>query len=514
MSEFKKYWKTDLLAGFQVFLVALPLSLGVAMASGFPPLAGLIASIVSGLVVALMSGTYVGINGPAAGLIVIILSGVQSLDTGLPGSGYPYALAAIVITGLLQVLLSRCRADKLSSYFPAAAVHGMLAAIGIMIVAQQLHVLLGHQAQGHNTLEVIAALPGSLMQAHPQVSAIGLLCLGVAFGWKYLPAFLRCVPTPLAILLSGTLAAWLLALPDSGPEQMLNLPDSLLQGLVRPDFGRWQDWAFWKLVLTLTLIASIESLMSALAVDKLDPLQRRANLQKDLQAVGVGTTLSGLLGGLPVITEIVRSSANVAQGGRSRWANFFHGALMLLCVVLLPLWLEQIPLVALAALLIHTGLKLTAPAHFYSVYRIGPEQCLIFVITLVATLATDLLIGMACGIACNLAVHRWLGINWKHMFTLNYQRHNSDGVQRLQITGPVVFSNLRALKSLLSEAPHNKQLIDLSGASLLDHTTMDYFEQIQATAANARYEIQGLEGFEPLSAHPLATRRRAEGTGG
>ncbi|MBF2054454.1 MAG: SulP family inorganic anion transporter [Candidatus Sericytochromatia bacterium] len=196
MSDFKKYWKTDLLAGLQVFLVALPLSLGVSLASGFPPLAGLIASIVSGLLVALFSGTHVGINGPAAGLIVIILGGVQSLGTDTPGSGYRYTLAAIVISGILQIILSRCRADKLSSYFPAAAVHGMLAAIGVMIAAQKLQGLFGQQAQGHNTLAVIAALPGSMLQANPLVSLIGLLCLSVAFGWRRMPPLLKRIPTP------------------------------------------------------------------------------------------------------------------------------------------------------------------------------------------------------------------------------------------------------------------------------------------------------------------------------
>ncbi|MBF2054453.1 MAG: SulP family inorganic anion transporter [Candidatus Sericytochromatia bacterium] len=322
---------------------------------------------------------------------------------------------------------------------------------------------------------------------------------------------------PLAILLIGTLAGWLLGLrqPGShvfagqayitGPEYLLRLPDSLLQGLVLPDFGRWQHGVFWKLVLTLTLIASLESLMSALAVDKLDPLERKANLQKDLQAVGLGSTVSGLLGGLPLITEIVRSSANVAQGGRSRWANFFHGAVMLLFLVFLPTWLEQIPLVALAALLIYTGFQLAAPTHFYHVYRIGPEQYLVFMVTLLATLATDLLIGMACGMVCNAVIHRWLGVHWQNMFTLHYHSEETDSTRTLQVLGPVVFSNLLPLKQALNEVQTKKQIIDLSQASLLDHTTMAYLEQLQHP-----YSVQGLEFFQPLSSHPLATRRRRQ----
>jgi MFS superfamily sulfate permease-like transporter len=525
LAGLKENWRIDLSSGFQIALIALPLSLGIALASGMPPMAGLIAAIVGGMVVSLISGSFVTITGPAAGLIVIVLGGVQHLGNGDLAAGYRYTLAAIVIAGLIEAAFGLFKAGKLSAYFPVAAVHGMLAAIGVIILSKQIHTVFGVKPHGHETLEVMSEIPHTIMHANPDIAVIGLICLGVTILWALLPwKTLKKIPAPLIVVVLGIVLGHVMGLEKEhtstlmghphlvGPKFLLNLPANLAQGIVFPDFGKIASPDFWGVVLSLALIGSLESLLSALAVDKLDVYGRKANLNRDIFAVGMGTAISGMLGGLPMISEIVRSSANVSNGARTRWANFFHGLFILLSILLLPGLIQQIPLTALAALLVYTGYRLASPKEFVHTYHLGKEQLLIFVVTLFSVLATDLLIGVACGVVVNMIVVTFQGSPFKDLFKLKCRiEESSPGHWVFQIQGASVFCNLITLKHKLESLPPEQTVrIEFHESPLVDHTVMVYLQQFAKDyrRRGGACDIAGLEDHTPVSDHPLATRKK------
>jgi MFS superfamily sulfate permease-like transporter len=521
----KENWRFDLSSGFQVALIALPLSLGIALASGMPPMAGLISAIVGGMIVSLISGSFVTITGPAAGLIVIVLGGVTTLGQGNAAAGYRYTLAAIVIAGLIEAGFGLFKAGKLSAYFPAAAVHGMLAAIGIIILSKQIHTVFGIKPHGHETLEVMSEIPHTIMNGNPDIAIIGLICLGVAIIWAIMPfKNLKKVPAPLIVVTLGIILGHVFGLEREhssnllghahlvGPKFLLSLPSNLTQGIVFPDFGKVGTPAFWGVVLSLSLIGSLESLLSALAVDKLDPFGRKANLNRDIFAVGIGSAISGMLGGLPMISEIVRSSANVGNGARTRWANFFHGSFILLSIILLPGIIQQIPLTALAALLVYTGYRLASPKEFVHTYHLGKEQLLIFIVTIVSVLATDLLIGVACGVVLNIIIVLIQGSSPAELFKLKAQiEETAPGMWSVQIKGAAVFSNLITLKGKLEKIPALQAIsIELQEAPLVDHTVMAYLQQFSKDylREGGTCQIAGLDQHSPVANHPLATHKK------
>ncbi len=525
LAGLRENWRFDLSSGFQIALIALPLSLGIALASGMPPMAGLIAAIVGGMVVSLISGSFVTITGPAAGLIVIVLGGIETLGQGNAVAGYRYTLAAIVIAGLIEAAFGLFKAGKLSAYFPEAVVHGMLAAIGVIILSKQIHVILGVKPHGHETLKVISEIPNSIMHANPDIALIGLTCLGVTIFWILMPwnAFKK-IPIPLLVVVLGMSLGHVMGLQKEhtstflgsphvvGPQFLLNLPANLAQGIVFPDFGKIASPAFWVVVLSLSLIGSLESLLSALAVDKLDVYGRKSNLNRDVFAIGIGTALSGMLGGLPIISEIVRSSANVSNGGRTRWANFFHGLFILLSILLLPGLIQRIPLTALAALLVYTGYRLASPKEFVHTYHLGKEQLFIFVVTLLSALATDLLIGVACGMVVNVVVVVLQGAPFQDLFQVKGQLEEPESGQWLfRCQGALVFSNLIGLKHKLESLPLEKSIrIELNESLLVDHTVMVYLQQFAEDYHRLRgqCDILGLEKHTSVSTHPLATRKK------
>jgi MFS superfamily sulfate permease-like transporter len=336
-------WRSDLLSGFLVFLIALPLCLGISMASGFPPSAGIITAIVGGLVVSRLSGSFVTINGPAAGLIVVVLDAVQSLGEGDAMAGYRYTLAAIVVASVLQILMGVFKAGRLSSFFPASVIHGMLAAIGIIIMTKQIHVVLGVTPEKGSLISTMAQVPHSLMNLNPEIAIIGFTGLAILIAWTRVKnTTLKMIPAPLIVVLVGIALAkyfdldhehMYLFLPNSdilahheatvGPKFLVAISENFMSSFYFPDFSKLGTLEFWEAVITIGLVGSLESLLSAMAVEKLDPYKRQTNLDKDLTAVGVGNLLSGMIGGLPMIAEIVRSSANVNNGAKTRLGQFF-----------------------------------------------------------------------------------------------------------------------------------------------------------------------------------------------
>lgn len=526
-------WRADMLSGFLVFLIALPLCLGIAMASGFPPQAGIITAIVGGLLVSRINGSFVTITGPAAGLIVVVLDAVHELGGGNAQAGYRYALAAIVCASVIQTLMGLMKAGKMSAFFPSSAVHGMLAAIGIIIMAKQIHVMLGVKPDAESLFATIGAIPTSIRDMNPEVAIIGCLGLAILIAWSLVRnRYLKMIPAPILVVIFGmALAQYFdvddehiyLFLPDTqflphheftiGPKFLVSIPQNFLAGFAFPDFSLIGHKVFWQQVVTICLVGSLESLLSAAAVDKLDPYKRTSDLNRDIAAVGFGNIICGFIGGLPMIAEIVRSSANVTNGARTGWANFFHGLFLLIFVVLFPRVIHEIPLASLAALLVFTGYRLASPREFKKTLAIGWDQLCVFVITIAGVLATDLLIGVAIGIAAEFIFHFWRSVNWGEVFKLSRDVvETAPGVYHVKIGGAAFFGNYLFLKSDLAELPPGKTVIfDLSSSSSIDHTVMEnlhhFCEDYEGKGGHA--EIRGLEQHVPTSKHPLAPRKRS-----
>ncbi len=522
-------WRGDLLSGFLVFLMALPLCLGIAMASGFPPAAGIITAVVGGLLVSRINGSFMTINGPAAGLIVVVFAAVQSLGEGDAVAGYRYTLAAIVVASALQVAMGRFKAGQVSAFFPAAVVHGMLAAIGIIIIAKQSHVMLGVTPEPGSLFSTIAQIPHSLMNPMPEIAYIGFSGLLVLVFWPFLKsARLRMIPAPMVVLIVGMLLAQLYGLQHEhlhltsspgehghliGPEFLVDLPDDFLNSFYFPDFSKAFTLEFWGAVVSLCLVGTLESMLSASAVDRLDPYKRSTDLDKDLTAIGIGNLICGLIGGLPMIAEIVRSSANVNNGAKTGWANFFHGLILLLFVALFPHLIHNIPLASLAVLLVYTGFRLASPQSFRKVLEIGVEQLALFVITIVGVLATDLLVGVTIGMAVKLGIHLARGVWPENMFRIHFRIRRPDhNTIVVKLIGSALFSNFLPLKNALAELEEGKTIVfNFSDGYLIDHTVMDFIHDFseQYCAKGGRC-LQIGRALQTFSDHRLAARLMTE----
>lgn len=526
-ADLKSNWRQDISAGFLVFLIALPLCLGISVASGFPPMAGIISAIIGGLLVSRINGSYLTVTGPAAGLIVVILTAVESLGQGDAMAGYRYTLAAIVIAGILQMVLGFYKAGRLAAFFPSSVVHGMLAAIGIIIIGKQLPVMAGVQIEGGSILSGIAQLPHALTYFIPKIALIALAGVAILIGWPSIQSHtLRKIPAPILVIASGMLLGKLFDLAHLQPEALfkapedliiggaflVSIPDSLAASIVSPDFAKIASFAFWESVISICLVGSLESLLSAAAVDKLDPEKRYSDLNRDLRAVGIGNTVSGMLGGLPMIAEIVRSSANIDAGAQSGWSNFFHGVFLLVFVMLFPHIIDTIPLASLAALLVYTGFRLASPQAFAKTLDIGKEQLALFVITIAGILATNLLAGVMIGIAAKLLIHLGRGVPIENLLTISYRLDRKQaGTCLIKVSGSAIFSNFISLKSELAALPNGKTVIfDLTDAYLIDHTVMEFIDHYRDDyiARGGRCEIHGLEKHETYADHELAARKR------
>ena len=522
----RQNWKADLTSGFLVFLIALPLCLGISMASGFPPVAGIFTAILGGLVVTFLGGSHLTIKGPAAGLIIIALGAVNELGQGDPMAGYKLTLAVIVIAGLLQVVFGWVKSGVLADFFPSAAVHGMLAAIGIIIIAKQLFTMIGVKPEANETLKLFAELPHAFGFINPDIAIIGAISLLIMFLFPlFKNKYLKMLPAPLIVILVAIPLGIYFDLEHEhkylflngqeytiGPKFLVTLPENLLSAITFPDFSQVFSMTSIKYIIMFALVGSLESLLSTKAIDSLDPYRRKSYMNKDLMGIGIGNTLAGLIGGLPMISEIVRSSANINNGGKTAWSNFFHGVFLLVFVAFFPLLIHQIPLAALAAMLVYTGFRLASPKEFYNTYKIGSEQLLIFLVTIIATLATDLLVGIGLGIVTKFILHLRSGLPLKYIFKpLFTMRANLEkGEYTVSVFHSAVFSNYIKLKKFLNTLPRQKTIIlDFTNANLIDHTVMENLHQYQHeyTHEGGKFEMVGMDHLQKNSDHHLATRK-------
>jgi MFS superfamily sulfate permease-like transporter len=504
----KKHWKDDLLSGFSVSLIALPLCLGIAIASGFPPIAGIFAAIVGGLFVSRINGSTLTIAGPAAGLIVVNLGAIESLGgvwTEANPGGLPYALAAFVIAGGFIALFGLLKVGKLGDFFPTAAVHGMLAAIGIIIIVKQIFPSLGVKAEGKELYEVILEIPAAFKNMDWHTGLISLVSILIlAIHSKLKSKGLKKIPAPLIVLLIAIPTAYFFHLHGN---TMVDLPNDITKSIVAPDFSKIGTSVFWIAIATITLVSAIESILSALAVDQLDPKKRKANLNQDLIGLGAGTSVAGAIGGLPMISEIVRSSANIGYGAKSQWSNFFHGLFLLIFILLLRPIIELIPVSALAGMLIFTGYRLASPKEFKHMWEIGKSEFLVFVVTCVVVLATDLLIGIAAGIVLNLIIILAKGANVRSLFFVKSTLQN----EVLELEGVLSFANYLGLKKkILSQESNPHVVLDFSKVEFIDHNVMMQLLTLKEEWARERrnLEFRALDELTALNEFPTSERRR------
>ena len=522
------YFRYDALSGFLVFLIALPLCLGISSASEFPIVAGVLTAIVGAILTPLISNSELTIKGPAAGLIVISLGAIQEMRTIYGNeAGYAAVLAIGVVAGVIQIAFGLLRSGIIGEFFPSAVVHGMLAAIGVIIIGKQTHTLLGVQPESHEPLGLLAEIPKSIWNMDPYVAFIGGLSLALLFGMTFFKnKTIKKIPVPMLVMLMAIPLGMYFELGKphkytfGGVEHfisekaLVNIPSNLLAAITFPNFASLQTFAAWKWIFMYALIGSLESILSAKAVDMLDPYRRKSNLNRDLLAVGIGNTVSSAIGGLPMISEIVRSKANIDNGAKTRFANFWHGLFLLVSVSFLANFIHLIPMTALAAMLIFTGFRLASPNEFLKVYKTGREQLFIFVFTMLMVLATDLLIGIMLGIIAKLVIHTANGVPLSSLFKpfLDVQTLE-DGSCVVFASKSAVFSNwipFRRQIEHLGFVQRSNVTVDLSGTKFVDHTVMEKLHELQEdfTHEGLKLDIIGLDSHRQMSSSSLAARKQ------
>jgi MFS superfamily sulfate permease-like transporter len=485
--------KGDWKSGIAVFLVALPLCLGIALASGAPLMAGLVAGIIGGIVVSLLSGSEISVSGPAAGLTIIVATAITDLGS------FPGFLVAVIFAGIIQIALGILKLGKIGGFFPSSVIRGMLVAIGIVIILKQIPHAIGDdldfigefefdQKDGQNTFTEILASFSTLKAGAVLISAIGLIIL---FSWTKIGEKLRFInqlPASLFVVLAGV------ALNESFPlwapewflgdskDHMVNLPifassSEIWSGLIAPDWSFISNPKVYSIAATLAIVASLETLLSLEATESLDPLKRISSPDRELLAQGIGNVSSGLLGGIPITSVIVRSSTNIYSGGKTRMSGFFHGILLLLAVLALPVYLNKIPLACLASILLFTGYKLAHPKEFKKVIAEGWKQWVPFLVTVAVVVGVDLLWGIFIGTLMGLTFV--IITNYSSVFTVF-----KDGNEILiKFQKDVTFLHKMSLKETLRKIPAGSEVfIDTSKAHFMDHDIHLLIQEFISTA--------------------------------
>lgn len=514
IDSLKKNFKSDISAGFFVFLLALPLSLGIAKASGFPASMGVLTAIIGGVFTLFFRVSELSVKGPAAGLITISAAAV----TEFGGNQFAWqTVCAIIVTmAVFQIFLGFLKLGSLTDFFPHSAVHGMLAAIGIIIMLKQFPVLLGVDPSLYTTkgpIELLISIPMFLSNFSWHVAIIGIISLLLMFvvtGVK--KSFLRKIPAPVVVLLVAIPMALYWDFKQTEPGYTLVIIGDFWGSLaVNTDFTEFFSFPFWKYVLMFLFVSSLESLLTVKALDTLDIEQRNSNFNGELVGQGAGNVLAGLLGGLPMISEVVRSSANIGYGAKSKWANFFHGIFLLLSIIFIVPIIELIPNSALAAMLVFAGFRLAAPKEFIHIYRVGREQLVFFIVTILVTLLEDLLLGVLAGILTKFIFHFASGVTYSNFFRANLEIEETETVYTVKIKGAAVFSNLIGFKKQVNSIPEEKNILfDFSQTTFVDHSFMSFISQFQSKRAALRSTCQFLEldGLTAFSSHSLASRKR------
>ncbi|WP_447637434.1 SulP family inorganic anion transporter [Flavobacterium microcysteis] len=499
--------KSDFASGLVVFLVALPLCLGIALASGAPPLSGIIAGIVGGIVVGFLSRSHISVSGPAAGLTAIVLTAITDLGA------FNIFLTAGLIAGMLQLILGFIKAGSISNYFPTNVIEGMLAGIGVIIILKQIPHAVGYDSDfegdetfaenGGNALE---SLMDSLGHVHFGAILITLISLTILISWDKI-AFLKrlkLVPGALVAVVVGVLLNEVLTASGSAlaisKEHLVSLPvpqslDDFKNIIVTPDFSGFMNPKVWVVGATIAIVASIETLLCIEASDRMDTQKRYTDTNVELKAQGIGNMLSSFVGGLPMTSVVVRSSANANAGAKSKMSAIIHGVLLLISVLSIPVLLNKIPLATLAAVLLMVGYKLAKPTVIMHFWHKGKYQFVPFIVTLLGVVFLDLLKGVAFGIA--ISVVFILRGNLKRAYRFRKEKFEDGDVIRIDLAQEVSFLNKAAIKTTLAEIPENsKVVINASDTVYIAHDVLDLiheFATIRAADENIKVKLKGFK---------------------
>ncbi|NNL32976.1 MAG: SulP family inorganic anion transporter, partial [Flavobacteriaceae bacterium] len=475
----------------------------------------------------LYRGGHISVNGPAKGVIAVILLGIALMDDG-SGQAFNYVLAAVVVSGAIQVLLGLLKLGRLADIFHSSVIHGILAAIGIIIFAKQIHVALGTHSDSpsiiQNLIDAVLLLP----KANPFVviiSLVGLLLL--LFHSKISNRFFHVLPAPMWVIALSIPFVYVFNFFDLhslsffgkayevGPDLLLDIPNNIMDSIMHPNFSKINTIEFWTTVVSILIITSIESLAIAKAVDKIDPYKRKTDLNKDLTGIGLSTVVAGLIGGLPIIAVIIRSTVNIHNGAKTKWSNMYQGLLLLIFIVVLSPIMRQVPLCAFAILLVYTGFKLASPAVFKQIYNQGIEQLIFFVGTMILTLYTNLLIGLLGGLLLAMVSHMLLAkASMPQFFKMVYRSGsnlvlNTDGSYDIKVKGIANFLGILNIDKMVAQIPSGADVnIDLSETRLVGITYMDYIVDYLKTQNNTggKVIIKGLDSHVSSSTYNRALK--------
>ena len=517
-----KNLKHDFPASIVVFLVALPLCLGIALASGAPLFSGVIAGVIGGILVGALSGSALGVSGPAAGLAVIVLVSIEQLGS------FEAFLLTVVIAGVIQVALGFMKAGIIGYYFPSSVIKGMLAGIGIIIILKQIPHAVGYdsdfegdmsmvQPDGHTTFSQLY-----YMFDYISVGAviISLTAMAILLIWE--TSFikrqksLQYVQGPLVAVVSGIVLTWVFSsIPDLAlnPNQIVSLPvaesiPAFFGQFTFPDFSRLLDQNIYIIGITMAIVASLETLLCVEATDKLDPSKRVTPTNRELKAQGVGNILSGLIGGLPITQVIVRSSANIQSGGKTKMSAILHGILMLICVVSIPNILNLIPLASLATVLIVVGYKLAKPTLFKQMYQRGWYQFVPFMVTIIGIVLTDLLTGIGLGMV--VGVFLILYDNYKTPYFYHPEKQKEGEPIRIELSEHVSFLNKASILQTLNKLPNNPEVvIDMSESVSIDDDVLDIIRDFKVSAVDKNIKVRVKESVQQDATDPVRTFKQS-----
>lgn len=497
---------SDVTAGLVVFLVALPLCLGVAMASGAPLFSGLLAGVIGGIVVGALSGSHTSVSGPSPGVAAVVAAQIAFLNS------YEAFFAAVVVAGFIQLAMGVGRLGFIAEFFPSSVIKGLLAAIGVILILKQIPHAFGHdpdpdgemsffQTDNQNTFSEIFAIVDDLNWSATAIGVASLLALIV---WNNISRLKKSqIPSAIVVVLLGVALGELFQWWNDdwavGESHLVQVPVTssyaeLFGLLSSPDFSAWLNAATWRAGLMLALVGSLETLLNLEAVDKIDPYARTSPPNRELMAQGVGNMISGMIGGLLITSVIVRSSININAGSRTRWSAIMHGVMILGCVTFLPGWLNKIPLSCLAAILLVTGYKLANPRRFVSMWKKGYGQFLPFAITVVAIVFTDLLIGVLIGLAVALGFILWS--NYRRPIQRIVEKHIGGEVLHVRLANQVSFFNRAAIHRTLDQVPAGGHvLIDARETNYIDGDVLDLIQEYQEKTAPSRGIKVSLNGF-------------------
>lgn len=480
-----KHLKTDALSGMVVFLVALPLCLGIAVASGAPPFAGIITGIIGGLVVGFLSSSNVSVSGPAAGLLAIVLVAITDL-------GFETFLVAVIIAGMIQMTLGLLKAGSISSYFPTSVIEGMLAAIGIIIIMKEIPHAIGydkaHEGDFFNfekgaEASYLSEITSAINYAHLGAIIVALVSFAILIAFNKVPALkkIKIIPGALVAVVAGIIINELFKSTGSplviSQEHLVTIPSAssvteFFGQFTTPNFSGFSNPDVWVVGATIAIVASIESLLCLEAGDKMDPMKRLSSANTELRAQGVGNMLAGLIGGLPMTSVIVRTSANVNAGAKTKLSTIMHGTYLLLAVIAIPTLLNKIPMACLAAILIMIGIKLASPKVFRHMWHTGKHQFIPFLATVIAVVLTDLLKGVAIGLVVSIVFI--LRGNMKLAYFFRKEKHQEGESILINLAQEVSFLNKAAIKQTLAHLPANsKVIIDAANTVYIDYDVLE-----------------------------------------